>query len=188
VEIAVVRAMWQFAVELITSGQPHPWPITSNAMDLTATLLGMCGHGVAVSDVRAAVDVHLALETAEHELSLEQQHDRRLQLLAVSPGTASVDVDGYRELTEALWRQRYQASHLLAMMEWTEQMIQSRDLALSRLDWEVQFYKRTWAGRFLMIARSGYRVMTRDSRKFLHSRRQRRADAEAAKVDANALR
>ena len=186
--IAVVRAMWQFAVELITSGQPHPWPITSNAMDLTATLLGMCGHGVAGSDVRAAVDLHLALEIAEHELSLEEQHDRRLQLLAVSPGTASVDVDGYRELTEALWRQRYQASHLLAMMEWTEQMIQSRDLALSKLDWEVQFYRRTWAGRFLMIARIGYRVLTRDSRKFLHGRRQRRADAEASKIEANALR
>jgi len=188
VTVAVVRAMWQFAVELITSGQPHPWPITSNAMDLTATLLGMCGHGVAAADVRAAVDLHLALETAEHELSLEEQHDRRLQLLAVSPGTASVDVDGYRELTEALWRQRYQASHLLAMMEWTEQMIQSRDLALSKLDWEVQLYRRTWAGRFLMVARAAYTVLTRDGRRFLHGRRQRRADSEAAKIEANALR
>jgi hypothetical protein len=187
VEIAAVRALWQFAVQLITSGQPHPWPITSNAMDLTATLLGMCGHGVAAADVRAAVDLHVALETAEYELGLSEQHDRKLQLLSVSPGTGSVDVDGYREQAEALWRQRYEASHLLAMMDWTEHMIQSRDLALSKLDWEVQFYRRTWAGRILMIARSGYGVLRRDGRRFLSARRRRRADGDN-KIDPSALR
>lgn len=184
VRIAAVRALWQFAVQLITSGQPHPWPVTVNAFDLTATLLGICGHGVSEAEVRAAVDLHLALETAEHELSLSDQHDRKLQLLSVSPGSASVDVDGYRELSEALWRQRYQGSHLLALMEWTESMIQSRDNALSKLDWEVQFYKRTWAGRMLMIARSGYRVLTRDGRKYLQGRRRRKAE----KVDPSSLR
>jgi hypothetical protein len=100
-----------------------------------------------------------------------------LQLLAVTPGTASVDLPGYRELVEALWRQRYQASSLLAMMEWNEQIISSRDLALSKLDWEVQFYRRSWAGRFLMIARSGYRSVTRDSRKAMKRLRERRAEA-----------
>jgi hypothetical protein len=181
-QIAAVRAVWQFAVRLITSGRPHPWPITSSAVDLTAALLGMVGHGVDQADLRAAVELHLALETAEFELGLADQHDRRLELLAVSPGTAPVDVAGFRELTEALWRQRYQASHLLAQMEWTEQIIASRDLALSKLDWEVQFYKRTWAGRILMIARSGYRVLTRDGRKFLQGRRKRKAAVEAASL------
>ena len=175
-ETAEIRAVWQFAVQLITSGQPHPWPVTSSAVDLTAALLGIVGMGVGAEEVRAAVELHVAIETADHELSLSEQHDRRLQLLAVSPGTASVDVAGYRELTEALWRQRYEASHLLAMMEWTEQMIKSRDLAVSKMDWEVQFYKKTWAGRFLMIARTGYRVVVRDGRKFVRGRRQRKAD------------
>lgn len=165
VEVAVVRALWQFAVQLITSGQPHPWPITSNAIDLTATLLGMCGHGLAKDDVRAAVDLHVALETAEHELSLAEQRDRRLWLLSVAPGTGSVDVEGYRELSEALWRQRYEASHLLAMMEWTEQIIESRDSALSRLDWEVRLHRQGWFGRLLMAVGSG--------RKYLSARRRR---------------
>ena len=175
-ETAEIRAVWQFAVQLITSGRPHPWPVTSSAVDLTAALLGIVGMGVGPEQVRAAVELHVAIETADFELSLSEQHDRRLQLLAVSPGTASVDVAGYRELTEALWRQRYEASHLLAMMEWTEQMIRSRDLAVSKMDWEVQFYKNTWAGRFLMIARTGYRVVMRDGRKFVRGRRQRKAD------------
>ena len=55
-------------------------------------------------------------------------------------------------------------------------MIKSRDLAVSKMDWEVQFYKKTWAGRFLMIARTGYRVVVRDGRKFVRGRRQRKAD------------
>ncbi|WP_127500006.1 hypothetical protein [Actinoplanes solisilvae] len=176
VETAAVRAVWQLAVQLITSGQPHPWPIASNAVDLTAIMLGMVGQGVGAEQVREAVELHLRLETADLELSLSEQHDRRLQLLAVTPGTAAVDVPGFRELTEALWRQRYEASHLLAMMEWTEQMIKSRDLAVSKMDWEVQFYKKTWAGRFLWVARSGYRVIVRDSRKFVRGRRARRAE------------
>ena len=178
VEIAVVRAIWQFAVQLITSGQPHPWQITSSAVDLTAIMLGMVGRGVDADRVRAAVELHVQLEAAEFDLSLADQHDRRLQLLAVTPGTASVDVPGFRELTEALWRQRYEASHLLAMMEWTEQMIKSRDLAVSKMDWEVQFYKKTWPGRVLMVARSGYRVIVRDGRKFVRNRRARKAAAK----------
>ncbi|MEV4344261.1 hypothetical protein AB0J83_07275 [Actinoplanes sp. NPDC049596] len=172
-ETAEVRALWAFAVQLITSGQPHPWPITSHAVDLTAVLLGMIGQGVDAEEIRRAVDLQVRLETAEFGLSLAEQHDRRLQLLSVSPGSASVDVQGFRELTEALWRQRYEASHLLAMMEWTEQMIRSRDLAVSKMDWEVQFYKKSWAGRALMVARAGYKIVGRDGRKALGKLRRR---------------
>ena len=179
-EVAEIRAVWQFAVQLITSGRPHPWPITSSAVDITAVLLGMVGMGVAEAQVRPAVDLHLALETADFELSLADQHDRRLELLAVRPGTASVDMNGYRELAEALWRQRYEASHLVAMMDWTEQMIQSRDLALSKADWELQFYRGSVAGRIMWVARSAYRAVRRDGGKLLKGRRQ--------KNDPNSLR
>jgi hypothetical protein len=152
-ETALVRALWAFAVQLITSARPHPWPITSSAVELTATLLGMVGRGVTDEQLRAAVDLHVRIEAAEFELTLAEQDARRLQLLAVTAGTASVDIPGFRELTEALWRQRYEASHLLAMMEWTEQIIQSRDNTLSKLDLEIQFYRRRLAGKALIAGR-----------------------------------
>ena len=166
-ETALTRVLWEFAVQLITSGRPHPWPITSSAVDLTATLLGMSGRGMTDDQVRAAVDLHITLEAAEHELTLDAREQRRLQLLAVTPGTASVDIEGFRELTEALWRQRYEASHLLAMMEWTEQIIQSRDNTLSKLDREIQFYRKGFAGRVMVIGREVYRAARRDGRKAL---------------------
>ncbi|MCU7729752.1 hypothetical protein ODJ79_39050 [Actinoplanes sp. KI2] len=156
-ETALVRALWEFAVQLITSARPHPWPVTSSAVDLTATLLGMAGRGMTDESVRAAVDLRIRLETADFELTLDEQRERRLQLLAVTPGTAGVDIPAFRELTEALWRQRYEASHLLAMMEWTEQIIESRDSALSKLDREIQFHRSGWAGRMLLVARETYR-------------------------------
>jgi hypothetical protein len=166
-EAALTRALWEFAVQLITSARPHPWPITSSAADLTATLLGMAGRGMTDELFRAAVELHIALEAADHELSRADREQRRLQLLAVTAGTASVDIGGFRELTEALWRQRYQASHLLAMMEWTEQIIQSRDSTLSKLDREIQFYRKGFAGRVLVLLREAYRAARRDTRKAL---------------------
>ena len=153
VATALIRAVWHFAVQLITSGQPHPWPLTSSAADLTAVLLGMVGRTATETELRAAVDLQVAWETAEFDLTQTEQHDRRLQLLAVTPGTAQVDVPGYQELAEALWRQRYQASHLLAMMEWTEQIIESRDNTLSRMDWELQLYRKKPFGRAMMLLR-----------------------------------
>jgi hypothetical protein len=164
-EVALVRALWAFAVQLITSCRPHPWPTTSSAVELTSTLLGMVGRGVTDDQLRAAVDLHVRLEAAEFELTLREQEARRRQLLAVTAGTASVDIPGFRELTEALWRQRYEASHLLAMMEWTEQIIQSRDSALSKLDLEVQFYRSRLAGKAMIATRQAYRLATRDSKK-----------------------
>jgi hypothetical protein len=178
--VAEIRAVWQFAVQLITSAHPHPWAITSSAVDLTAVLLGMVGVAVTEAQVRPAVELQVALEAADFELTLSEQHDRQLELLSVRPGSASVDVDGYREMAEALWRQRYEASHLLSMMSWTEQMIQSRDLALSKADWELQFYRRKLAGRIMWVARSAYRAVRRDGGKFLKGRKQ--------KNDPNSLR
>jgi hypothetical protein len=185
VETAVIRAFWEFAVQLVASGQPHPWPLTSSAVDVTATLLGMVGRGVAEAEIRTAVELHVTLETADFELTLEEQHDRTLLLLAVTPGTASVDIAGFRELTEALWRQRYEASHLLAQMEWTEQIIQSRDNALSKMDREIALYRSGFAGRVLLVAKELYRVVSRDGRKFLRGRRARKA---ASAIDPNDLR
>ncbi|NMO55033.1 class I SAM-dependent methyltransferase [Actinoplanes sp. TBRC 11911] len=158
-EVAEIRAGWQFAVQLVSSASPHPWALNFSAVDLTAIVLGMVGIAVGDAQVREAVELHMALETADSELSLAEQHDRQLQLLSVRTGSPSVDVDGFREMAEANWRQRYEASHLVEMMAWTDQMIRSRDLALSKLDWEIQFYKKSWAGRVLWIFRSALKVV-----------------------------
>jgi hypothetical protein len=48
-------------------------------------------------------------------------------------------------------------------MEWTEQIITSRDNTLSKIDREIQFYRKTWTGKMLMAARP----VLRKFRKFL---------------------
>ncbi|GAA1590335.1 hypothetical protein [Actinoplanes couchii] len=156
-QIVLVRALWQFAVRLITWGRPHPWPNTASAADLAAILAGMAGRSLADDELRAAIDLQVVIDSAEFGLGPAERQAHRLALLAVQPGTAPLDVAGYHELTEALWRQRYQASHLLAMMEWNEQIIRSRDSALSKMDWELQLLRRTWGGRSLMLAKRAYK-------------------------------
>ncbi|WP_430781189.1 class I SAM-dependent methyltransferase [Actinoplanes sp. G11-F43] len=157
VQVALVRALWQFAVRLITWSRSHPWPITASAADLAAILVGMSGRSLADEELRAAIDLQMTIDSAEYGLGPAEQRAHRLALRAVQPGTAPLDVAGYRDLTEALWRQRYQASHLLAMMEWNEQIIRSRDNALSKMDWELSLLRRTWGGRSLMLAKRAYK-------------------------------
>jgi hypothetical protein len=158
-QIVLVRALWQFAVRLTTWGRPHPWPITASATDLAAILVGMAGRSLADEELRAAIDLQVMIDSAEFGLDLAGRQAHRLALRAVQPGTAPVDVAGYHQLAEALWRQRYQASHLLAMMEWTERIIQSRDAELSRMDWELRLLRRGWGGRGLMLAKRAYKMV-----------------------------
>jgi hypothetical protein len=156
-QIVLVRALWQFAVRLTTWGRPHPWPITASAADLAAILVGMAGRSLADEELRTAIDLQVVIDSAEFGLDRAAQQAHRLALRAVQPGSAPVDVAGYHQLAEALWRQRYQASHLLAMMEWTERIIQSRDAELSRMDWELRLLRRGWGGRGLMLAKRAYK-------------------------------
>ncbi|MBB3099203.1 hypothetical protein FHR83_006909 [Actinoplanes campanulatus] len=158
-QTALVRALWQFAVRLATWARPHPWPITASAADLAAILTGMAGRSVTEEDLRAAVDLQVTIDAAEFGMTPAERRAHRLALLAVQPGTAPLDVAGYGELAEALWRQRYQASHLLAMMEWTEQIIASRDSQLSRMEWELRFHRSRVTGRALMAAKRAYRMI-----------------------------
>jgi hypothetical protein len=158
-QIVLVRALWQFAVRLTTGGRPHPWPITASAADLAAILVGMAGRSLADEELRAAVDLQVTIDGAEFGLDRAGRQAHRLALRSVQPGSAPVDVAGYHQLAEALWRQRYQASHLLAMMEWTERIIQSRDAQLSRMDWELQLLRRGWGGRGLMLAKRAYKMV-----------------------------
>ena len=112
VATVITRALWWFAVRLLTTGRPHPWSLTASAAELTEILLGMAGRTLDEPTLRAAVDVQVALDTVEAGLTDREAHTRRLALLELRSGTPPIDVQGYRELAEALWRQRYQMSHI----------------------------------------------------------------------------
>ena len=65
------------------------------------------------------------------------------------------------------------------MLEWNDRIIRSRDYWHSKMDWELQFYRKSWAGRFLMLARNAYRLLRRDLRKVW--RRLSRADTSRSR-------
>ncbi|GAA1776938.1 hypothetical protein [Luedemannella helvata] len=167
VDVAVARALWRFAVRLVTGGHPHPWQLTSSAIDLVSILAATVGRPLGQDDLRAAVDLQVALDATDADLGPAEQRARRADLLSVQPGRPTLDVAGYRELEEALWRQRYQVSHLLAAQEWTEHIIGSRDNALSRMDWEIQLFRASLMGKVLLLGRALYRSLRRDGRKAL---------------------
>jgi hypothetical protein len=52
-------------------------------------------------------------------------------------------------------------------MEWTEQIIRSRDYTLSKLDLEIQFYRSRPAGKALVLGRRAYQIVRRDAGRLL---------------------
>ena len=163
--VVLTRACWHFAVQLVTGASPHPWPLASSAADLLQVLLGMAGRACDRATLEAAIDLQVAADCAEEGLSSYDEQARRLAYRSVEPGAVPADVAGYEQLTEALWRQRYQVSHLMASSAWTEEMIRSRDRALSQLDWEIQFARASAIGRVGVLTREAYRAMRTDARK-----------------------
>ena len=184
VNTVIVRALWGFAVRLITGNYPHPWQVTANAQDLTSTLCGTVGRTLNDADLVKAVDLEVAYRAADETLSLPQQQTLRLDLWTIQPGSAAVDVKGYRALVDALYRQRYEVDHLRSTLDWTEQIIRSRDNALSRMDWEIQLYKSTWAGMLIALLRAAYRTLRRDARKVLRSVWSKRSTKKQQVEDA----
>ena len=57
--------------------------------------------------------------------------------------------------------------HFQQQDRWTEQIIQSRDNQLSKMDREIQLYRSGFAGKLLLLAKELYRVVARDGRKYL---------------------
>ncbi len=181
VDVVITRALWTLAVPMVTGPTPHPWRMLSSAHDFTTMLLGMVDRGAREADYLAAIDLHVAWETAEEGLDPPASQHRRRELLAIGPGSVPVDVRGYAQLADALWRQRYQLSHLLAKLAWTESMIRSRDRAVSMMDFEIQLARRTLFGKLVTLARQTYRVARRDLKKLraqVRRWRQRRAAAK----------
>jgi len=176
VDTVIVRAAWGFAVRIITGHHPHPWPVTADAEELTALILSTAGRTVDETVLRDAIDLEVRYRAADERLDPDEEEALRATLIAVQPGMASVDIQEYRAMANALWRQQYEVDHLRSTLEWTEQIIRSRDHTLSRLDWEIQLYKSSFTATFFKLMRSVYHTVRRDARTLFRRVRSSRVD------------
>jgi hypothetical protein len=174
VDVALARALREFAVMLLTSGYAHPWPALGTADELAIVLGGMAGRNWDNGKVLpAAVALQVQLSAAERGLDAEQQAQLSTELMAVGQGTAPLGLESYRELQTALARLREEVAHEKAMNAWNEQMLLSREFALRRAERQVEFLSGTFTARLgkllFLLARRTLRLVRRIGRRLSKS-------------------
>ncbi|HEX2773842.1 MAG TPA: hypothetical protein VHN18_15615 [Micromonosporaceae bacterium] len=172
--VVLARALWGFAVRLITLNRPHPWHLAANAAELTFQLATTAGGTLTSDDLDAAIALEAACQTAERNLSPEHEPELRASLAAVGTGAAGIGIQGYREMADALWRQDYHLQQMEELVRWTERIIRSRDRALSFMDQELKLYQGTATQKVMLILRRVYRTLRRDARQIMNKVRRNR--------------
>jgi hypothetical protein len=172
-DVVIARTLWGFAARLIVFNRPHPWDLTASAAELTVGLGTAAGRTVQQSDLDAALDLEAALRAADRNLTPEQETELRARLADVRTETAGVDVQGYREMTDALWRQEFDVKHMQELVAWTERIIHSRDRALSLLDDEMRLYRGTKTQRLVQFIKMAYRKARYDLNEVMSKIRRR---------------
>ncbi|HEX7746000.1 MAG TPA: hypothetical protein VF462_12140 [Micromonosporaceae bacterium] len=175
--VVVARTLWGFAVRLITFNRPHPWHLTASAAELTAILAATAGQSLNQGDLDAAIDLEAGQRAADRDLPPERTAELRAALAGVRADTAGVDIQGYREMADALWRQEYQLQQMHALVAWTEKIIRDRDRALSALDQEVRLYQGTRTEKVFTFLKMAYRKLRFSAGRLKRKLRRNRRDA-----------
>jgi hypothetical protein len=172
--VVLTRALWAFAVRLITLNRPHPWHLAADAGELTFQLAVTAGRSVTRDDLDAAIALEAAYQAAERDLPQDYVPALRTSLAAIGTGSAGIGIQGYREMADALWRQDYHAQQMEELIRWTERIIRSRDRALSFMDQELKLYQGTATQKVLLLLRRIYRTLRRDARQIANRLRRKK--------------
>jgi hypothetical protein len=167
-ELALTRALRQFAVDVITGGYPHPWPATIDADGMTVILAGMAGVAVERTAVREAVDVEVEIVASIRGFDREQRSDYAQRLAALDAGTPALDMDSHRKLHQSVLRLRQELEHTQAKLAWYEELLDAREQALNRAQRTIALFSGSVGyrvGRVLVgVARRVVRGMRKVSR------------------------
>jgi hypothetical protein len=155
VKVALHRALWSFATTLIARNRPHPYPVTFDAAELTAVLAAAVDAVPEPGDLDAAIDLEVALRTAQDGLDPVRAGEVRQALTAFLQPVP--DVAGYRELVDVLWRQNYLLQHARETVAWMEKILLSRDTTLSQLDLQIQQHQLSTPEQVVELARKAYK-------------------------------
>ncbi|HEV7934310.1 MAG TPA: hypothetical protein VGP70_18630 [Actinomadura sp.] len=127
-ELALARALRQFAAGLVSGGYRHPWPTTLDLDGVTVTLLAMAGHPGDRALLGQAVELEAELEAAVRGLSAAD-HAR---LLAELQSGMVREPLGYREALVAQHRLTEELADARARAAWLDTALKAKETELVR--------------------------------------------------------
>ncbi len=128
----LARGLWLFASELLTGGYANPWPSTMDISGLTVVLGGLAGRSLDRAVVASAIDAEATVRSAMRGLNSTGRAALAAGLRTLDSTSPPSHLDSYQQLREAWTRQHDELVHLREKMDWTEQMLNSREGALRR--------------------------------------------------------
>ncbi|HEU4424190.1 MAG TPA: class I SAM-dependent methyltransferase [Pilimelia sp.] len=174
-EVALARALRQFAVDMITGGYPHPWPAATDADGLTVILGGMAGMAIDRATVREAVAIEVEIVAAVRGFDREQRSAYAERLAAIDEGTPALDMDSHRKLHQSVLRLRQELEHTQAKLAWYEELLDSREQALNRAQRTIALFSGSVGYRVGRVFVGGARWVVRGMRKVARATRGRLA-------------
>jgi hypothetical protein len=167
-DVALARALRQFAVEVATAGHAHPWPSTLDVDGLTVVLAGLAGHPVERDVVARAVEAEATIRAAVDGLSTAERSALADRLARITVTDPTPGVDSYEQLREAWQRQREELVRLAERLAWSEKILNSREKSLKKAQLAVGQLRGSLSfrvGRLLVAparwAKGGARIVRR---------------------------
>ncbi|MFF5173192.1 class I SAM-dependent methyltransferase [Micromonospora sp. NPDC000089] len=178
-DVALARALWRFAAELLTGGYAHPWSTTLDVAGLTVVLGGIAGRDLDRSTVDAAIEAEAAISAALRGLDGDGRVTLATELRAVEPTDPPAGPRSYQQLHEAWVRQREEIGRLAAVLKWTEDLLTSRERALRKAEAKINLLNGSLSYRVGKMAITPARLAKRGAKAAKRRARQAMAPKPA---------
>jgi hypothetical protein len=125
VDEALARALRGFAVTLLTSGLPHPWPTSLDVESLTVSLAAAAGRPVTREAARAAVALECEIQAARWLLPEQSEQELRCELGTVTARYTALAARDWRAMTGAMDRLAGELAEARDEITWWEERVRT---------------------------------------------------------------
>ncbi|MFI5843673.1 hypothetical protein ACIA8K_28625 [Catenuloplanes sp. NPDC051500] len=125
VDEALARALRGFAVTLLTSGLPHPWPTSLDVESLTVSLAAAAGGRVTREAARAAVALECEIQAARWLLPEQAEQELRCELGTVTARHTALAARDWRAMTGAMDRLAGELAEARDEIAWWEERVRT---------------------------------------------------------------
>ncbi|WP_033343755.1 hypothetical protein [Catenuloplanes japonicus] len=122
---ALARALRGFAVTLLTSGLPHPWPASLDVESLTVSLAAAAGRPLTREDARAAVALECEIQAARQVLPEQAEQELRCELGTVTARHTALAARDWRSMTGAMDRLAGELAEARDEITWWEERVRT---------------------------------------------------------------
>jgi hypothetical protein len=166
--LALNRALRRFAVTLLSTALPHPWPHALDVDGLTVSLAAAAGHPIDRSAASRAAVLECEVQAGQRLLDADAEQELYCELTSVVAQHAGLAARSYRDLVAGMSRlagdllaAREQVAWNEQRAEWREDRLRDREKLLQIRDRQLRGYRNSGSFRVGRMMTAPLRVAVR---------------------------